>query len=243
MGSTVYDVRGLVDLDPTGVCRTRLTRALRASRTPLLPTDHDDSGLRAVLTRPRAYDAFQRLIGADTFRRWYVDTLLEPQTGWSILDIGCGPGTMVRFLPEGVAYHGFDMNARYIAFARQDLGDRGTFEVARVGDTPLRAGGFDVVMANAMLHHLDDAEASHLVDAAWAQLRPGGFLLTYDNAWVPEQSRLARWLIGHDRGRHVRTPAQYLELVQRRFADVRTTLRHDGYRIPYTLYTMKAVRP
>jgi SAM-dependent methyltransferase len=204
--------------------------------------DHDDSGLRGLLTLPHLYDAFQTLIGGDRYRRWYVQTVVRPRAGLSVLDIGCGPGTMLRFLPAGVHYVGFDMNPRYVAHAQKRFGDRGTFLAARVDDRPVRDGGFDVVMANAILHHLDDSEATALVETAWAQLKLGGCFCSYDNAWVPEQSRAARWIIGRDRGRHVRTPAEYERLVQARFGAVETTLRHDGYRIPYTLFTMRAVR-
>lgn len=206
------------------------------------PSDQHDRGLRALLTLPQVYDGFQTLIGGDRYRRWYIDTQMQPQPGWSVLDIGCGPATMLRFLPRGVRYVGFDMNSRYIEHARKRFGGRGQFHAMRVGDARVQEGGCDVVMANAILHHLDDGEAAHLIDIAYKQLKPGGFLLTYDNAWVPEQSRAARYLIGRDRGQHVRTPAQYLALVQARFSDVTTTLRHDGYRIPYTLFTMRAVR-
>lgn len=203
---------------------------------------HDDSGLRRLLTLPQAYDAFQALIGGDAYRRWYIDTLLQPRADMTILDIGCGPGTMLPFLPVGVRYVGFDMNPRYIAHAQATFGHRAQFFARHVDATPVATAGCDAVMANAILHHLDDAQAEQLVDTAWQQCKPGGFLLTYDNASVPEQSRLARWIIGRDRGRHVRTPEQYLTLARRRFARIETTLRHDGYRIPYTLFTMKCWR-
>lgn len=203
---------------------------------------HRDDGLRGVLTLPVAYETFQRLIGGDRYRRWLVSNLMRPQPGWSILDIGCGPGTMLRFLPPGVRYHGFDLNPRYIEYAQKRYGGRGHFVCQRVGEAVVEAGGCDVVMANAILHHLDDAEARQLVAIAHDQLKPGGFLLTYDNAWVPSQSRAARALIARDRGQHVRTPEGYLALVGERFSNVETTLRHDGYRIPYTLFTMKAHR-
>ncbi len=202
-----------------------------------------DSGLRKVLTLPQVYDAFQTLIGGDRYRRWYIRELLAPRPGMAILDIGCGPGTMLRFLPRDVQYVGFDMNPKYIEHARRHFGDRGTFHAQKVDEARVTEGGVDVVMANAILHHLDDAEAAHLIDIAWHQLKPGGFLLTYDNAWTPDQSRAAKALIARDRGQHVRTPEQYLALVQQRFPHVETTLRHDGYRIPYTLFTMKALRP
>ncbi|MBM4341903.1 MAG: class I SAM-dependent methyltransferase [Deltaproteobacteria bacterium] len=203
---------------------------------------HDDSGLRALLTRPRLYDAFQTLIGGDRWRRWYVAHLLRPHPGQSILDIGCGPGTMLRFLPAGVHYYGFDVNPRYIDYARRRFAGRGQFAAQRVEAVPVAAGGFDVVMANAILHHLDDAEAAHLIEVAWAQCKPGGFLLTYDNAWVSDQSPAARWLIGRDRGRYIRSPEAYLALARRKFDRIDTTVHHDGYWIPYTLFTMKAWR-
>lgn len=202
-----------------------------------------DIGLRKLLTFPRIYDAFQTLIGSDDYRRWYIRDLLRPRPGMTILDIGCGPGSMLRFLPHDVQYLGFDMNPKYIDYARRRFGNRGTFQTQKVGDAQVTTNGCDVVMANAILHHLDDAEAAHLIDIAWHQLKPGGILLTYDNAWTPDQSRAAKALIARDRGQHVRSPEQYLALARVRFADVETTLRHDGYRIPYTLFTMKAVRP
>lgn len=202
-----------------------------------------DSGLRKILTLPQIYEAFQMLIGGDGYRRWYVGELLQPRPGLSILDIGCGPGTMLRFLPMGVRYVGFDMNPKYIEHARRRFGDRGTFHAQKVDEARVTEGGVDVVMANAILHHLDDAEASHLIEIAWHQLKPGGFLLTYDNVWAPDQSRAAKALISRDRGQHVRTAEQYLAIVQKRFPVVETTVRHNGYRIPYTLFTMKAVRP
>lgn len=204
--------------------------------------DHDDSGLRGLLTLPRVYDAFQSLVGSDGYRRWYVSELLKPTPGMRILDIGCGPGTMLRFLPKDVHYVGFDMNPKYIDYARKQFADRGSFVAQRVGEAQIEAEGFDAVMANAILHHINDEEAAHLVNVAWSQLKPGGFLLTYDNAWVKGQSAIARWLISKDRGRHVRTPDEYLAIVRRRFDRMETTVRHDCYRIPYTNFTIKAFK-
>ncbi len=204
--------------------------------------DHDDSGLRGLLTLPQVYDAFQSLVGSDGYRRWYVKELLKPTPDMRILDIGCGPGTMLRFLPENVHYVGFDMNPKYIEYAKRRFGDRGAFHAHRVGEAAIAAEGFDVVMANAIFHHINDEEAAHLVHVAFSQLKPEGFLLTYDNAWVKGQSPIARWLISKDRGRHVRTPDEYLAIVKTRFNRVETTIRHDGYRIPYTNFTMKAFK-
>jgi SAM-dependent methyltransferase len=42
-----------------------------------------------------------------------------------VLDIGCGPGYMVEYL-RGATYFGFDINSRYIAYAKK-YGGRGSF--------------------------------------------------------------------------------------------------------------------
>ena len=38
--------------------------------------------------------------------------------GAAILDVGCGTAQILRYLPEGIEYLGFDQNARYLECAR-----------------------------------------------------------------------------------------------------------------------------
>jgi len=51
--------------------------------------------------------------------------MLRP--GELVLDIGCGPGALLRYLPAGASYIGFDRNHAYIVQARREHGGRGTF--------------------------------------------------------------------------------------------------------------------
>ena len=73
---------------------------------------------------------------------------------------------------------------------------------ARADEPDLGGRRFDVVLAMGLLHHLDDAECAALIGFAHASLDPGGRLVTIDPAYAPEQARVARWLIGRDRGEH-----------------------------------------
>ena len=61
-----------------------------------------------------------------------------------------------------------------------------------------------------------------------------GRLVTYDGCYVPDQSRIARWLLRNDRGQYVRTRDAYEKLAGSAFARVEPHLRHDMLRIPYT---------
>ena len=90
-----------------------------------------------------------------------------------------------------------------------------------------------------MLHHLDDETAAKLFTLARLALQPNGRLITFDGCYSPGQSRVAHWLLGRDRGKFVRTRAQYERLASACFSKVECHLRHDLLRIPYTHLIMR----
>ena len=135
------------------------------------------------------------------------------------------------------------MNPDYIEAARRRWGDRGRFRCQKVGAATLAAGEtYDVVLANGIVHHLDDSEAGQLFDVARRALRPGGWLVTYDNVHVEGQHWFARWLIARDRGKAVRTREGYEALVRQNFPQVESTILHDTLRVPYTILVMRCIK-
>jgi SAM-dependent methyltransferase len=199
-----------------------------------------NTGLRALLTSPAIYEAVQRLMGAEQGRRAFVATYMAPKAGDRILDVGCGPAELLRYLPD-VTYVGFDPNPAYIDRAKQRFGDRATFFARRY--EPADAAtlpAFDIALLRAVLHHLDDEEARELLGLLHKSLKPGGRLVTLDNVFVPDQNPIARLLISMDRGRNVRSPAGYRALAEGLF-DVVGTVVHKTFP-PYTYYIMTASR-
>jgi 2-polyprenyl-3-methyl-5-hydroxy-6-metoxy-1,4-benzoquinol methylase len=201
------------------------------------------TGFYSVLSLPTAYTLFERAIGALKGRATVLRESVRPRPGQRILDIGCGPGDVLGFLPPGVRYVGFDESKAYIHAARTRFGHRGEFYCERVEEKNLENhASFDIVLAFGILHHLDDTEALHLFRLAHHALKPGGSLFTLDGCYTPNQSPLARWLLSMDRGKNVRTEEGYRELAATTFADVRLVLRHDLFRIPYTLLVLECRR-
>jgi SAM-dependent methyltransferase len=200
---------------------------------------HHDRGLHRVLDLAWVYDALQESLLRPGSRAHYVREHVRPFAGCRILDIGCGKAGILAHLPESLGYVGFDMNPGYIAAARRRWGSRAEFHCSKVDEVSLQeTGRYDIVLANGIVHHLDDAEADGLFGLAYAALAPGGRLITYDNVYTEDQHWFARWLIGRDRGQAVRTRPQYEALARPRFPRVESALLHDTLRVPYTILVM-----
>jgi SAM-dependent methyltransferase len=192
------------------------------------------TGLRRLLAWPRPYELLQVAVGSHVSHRTFVRDHVRPSAGSRLLDIGCGPGHILRALPSQVAYVGLDRSPEYIAAARRDWGERGDFVCAPVEDASLDGRRFDIVMAMGLLHHLDDSESASVFALANAVLAPGGRFVAVDPAYVIGQPRSARWLISRDRGAYVREPEAYAGLARPWFGSVQVTVRSDLLRVPYT---------
>ncbi len=204
---------------------------------------HTTSGLYALFSLPRFYSLYQSLVGGLAGRERVIREIVRPKPGDRILDIGCGPGDVVGFLPEGVEYVGFDQSETYIQAARKRFGHRATFHCERIAEKTLAEQGcFDMVLTFGVLQSLDDPEAEQLFHLASQALKPGGRLIVLDNCYVPDQSRVARWLISMERGRNVRDQEAYLRLARTAFSDVTATIYHDLFRVPYTIVILECRR-
>lgn len=197
--------------------------------------------IRSVLALPQAYQLFWTVIGGPHRSKILVDHYIRPRPGDRILEIGCGPGTIVPYLPES-EYVGFDMSPEYVAQAQKKF-PQARFVCERVSEYTLRERSyFDIVLALGIVHHLDDAEARRLFQIAHDALKPGGKLVTLDGVWSNGQSSGARALLARDRGEHIRDEEGYVRIASKVFDNIKVSIRHDLLRIPYTHIIMECVR-
>lgn len=193
---------------------------------------------RVLLGSAPVYSLFRKLVGRDASRLAYVREHLRLEPGQRVLDLGCGPGDILQFLPA-VEYVGYDINPAYIERARKRFGQRGAFHCRAVTDDLSVTPPFDVVIAHGVLHHLDDDAARTLFRVARRALKPGGRLVTFDGCFAEGQPALARLFLSLDRGRHVRSRDAYERLARSEFEEVKCFVRHDLIRIPYTHLIME----
>lgn len=93
------------------------------------------SGLRSILSNPNVYDFLQNVLGAGKLRKELVRKYVRPYGGMKILDIGCGTGEILEYLPA-VDYLGVDLSETYIRSAVDPYGERGEFHVGRADSAP-----------------------------------------------------------------------------------------------------------
>jgi SAM-dependent methyltransferase len=190
--------------------------------------------VRRILSSPTVYELFSRALGGKRARTVLVRKHVRPSQGERVLDLGCGPGTVLEHLGD-VSYVGIDVSEKYIERARRSYGDHAEFRVgdATALDEDLR--GFDLVLAFGVLHHLDDDAAHRLFAEAHSALMPRGRLVTLDNTMISDEPRrFADRIVSWDRGAYVRDPAEYKRLASSTFRVVRCTVHRDLLRIPYT---------
>jgi 2-polyprenyl-3-methyl-5-hydroxy-6-metoxy-1,4-benzoquinol methylase len=151
---------------------------------------HDDAVLRSHRWRTALNSAA------------YLLPVLRP--GMTLLDVGCGPGTLTADLAARVAPGatvGIDLEPAVVAEASRVAAERGvstlTFSTADLHSVVAPTGGYDVVHAHQVLQHLADPVAA--LQAMGALVADTGVVAARDAdysamTWWPSEPSLDRWL-------------------------------------------------
>ena len=158
-----------------------------------------------VITSAWRYDLLLWLGNLMTRGKWQAlrqttADLAQLQGGETVLDVGCGTGTLALIAKQRVGatgrVSGIDPSVQMIARARRKAAGRGLaldFQVGVIEQLAFPDQSFDVVLSSFMMHQLpDDLKRQGLAEIARV-LKPGGRLLIVDTRRPEEQhSRPAR---------------------------------------------------
>ena len=138
------------------------------------------------------------------FRKKVLD-LAQLRSGESVLDVGCGTGTLAiaakeRVGPTGAVY-GIDASPEMISRATKKAIKAGTeivFKTGIVEALPFPDKSFDAVLSTLMLHHLPREAREQCAREIRRVLKPGGRILAIDFA----TSGKKKGLLTHFHRRH-----------------------------------------
>jgi SAM-dependent methyltransferase len=130
-----------------------------------------------------------------------------------IVDVGCGTGDALHYLPRFKAYYGFDVDPVAIEFARGKAAGRPnvSYEARPLGPEDLAAIQPSLVILAGLLHHMDDAQATKLL-AMFAGTSSIRRIVTQDPVYLPGE-HVSNLVARLDRGKFVRREDGYRELV------------------------------
>lgn len=134
----------------------------------------------------RAFGPYERQV-SELYRRVFIDleNLADCIHNWSdakaICEIGCGEGALAericRDFPDA-SYLGIDIIPH---LGRMFEGDRAEFRQIDAQDlAEERAGQFDLVIINDVMHHVPGPLRADILEAAKKLLMPGGILIFKD---------------------------------------------------------------
>lgn len=120
----------------------------------------------------------------EQFVREFSNCLKE---GSTILDLGCGPGNIAKFLvnqDKGYKILGVDLSSEMLKLARQNV-PAGEFVIGDIRHLQLELK-FDATIASFCIIHLDDDEVMELFKRTYNLLNEQGFLyLSFMNGGIP----------------------------------------------------------
>lgn len=156
-----------------------------------------------IIHWPARYDLLIWLItlGRETAFREKMVKLAQLRAGESVLDIGCGTGSLAIAAKRQVGQRGtvigIDASPEMLARARKKA-KKASVEIEFRNEAAealsFHDAQFDAVLSTVMLHHLPDDARKQCAREIRRVLKPGGRLLAVDFGGAPEGRRS---LIGH----------------------------------------------
>jgi cyclopropane fatty-acyl-phospholipid synthase-like methyltransferase len=157
-----------------------------------------------------------------------------------VLDIGCGPASILNSLDIEIDYTGIDSNSNYILSAQKRFGKMAKFILLDVDDLENTfSEKFDKILILGTIHHLSSVQVQKLLKIAHGLLAENGELITHDPVRSQKQNVISKLLMDLDRGKFIRYEQEHLDFFKPHF-EFTSTINGDVMWFPYEIIYVKA---
>jgi ubiquinone/menaquinone biosynthesis C-methylase UbiE len=175
--------------------------------SPQEPADEDQLMKSQMEKMVPSYDSYMRrmTLGREHVLREETVRLARVEPGDSVLEVGCGTGTLTLAAkrqagPSGQVF-GIDVIPGMIAASQQKAAraqEEVTFQLGSIDDIPFPANRFDVVICSFMIFHMAEQTRRKGIAEVYRVLKPQGRWLVLDLALPtqPVQRFVAQRLFG-----------------------------------------------
>tara|TARA_B100001121_G_scaffold307190_1_gene328151 strand:+ start:844 stop:1476 length:633 start_codon:yes stop_codon:yes gene_type:complete len=198
--------------------------------------EEKNSFLYKLLRLPFVYKSYQALITKSNTYEVIYKNIFQSNEGSVVLDCGCGPAQYRKYI-ECKKYYGIDFNEKHIKKAiKANPGDsfiNGNVVNYDFSELP----EFTDVLIFGLLHHLNDKNASRLIEKLSSQIKEGGKLVAIDPLYVEENkstyNKISNFIASKDQGNFVRNEFEYIELVNTKNTKIKQKKFKNLLRIPF----------
>jgi len=159
--------------------------------------------MKVLESSPQRYDRGMRLLTLGRLEQAQRDIATRIRSGWRVLDIGCGTGTLaVMMALRGAQVTGVDISPIMLSVAHEKvraagLQDRVALRELGVTelDTAFPDGSFDAITSSLAFSELANDEVTYALRQCHRLLRPLGWLIICDEVRPDSPvERFATWL-------------------------------------------------
>ncbi len=141
-----------------------------------------------------SYEALARPFARRIWQRMAAEVIERAPRGGTVIDLGCGPGTVLRLIHDkrpDLTLIGADIDPAIIRIAEKQAGGKNIqFYVASIDEVPFEPQSAEIVISSLVFHHLDEPVKRRAFEQIRRILRPDGIFLLCDFS-VPKRP----WLI------------------------------------------------
>lgn len=166
--------------------------------------------MKRILKIPQFYKFYINLIGGKKFFKNYVEKYVSPKENQTILELGCGSGNILYYLPKTIDYTGLDLNSKCIKYCKKKFPSF-EFLIKDVSDFNLNKT-FDIIFSEGIMACLSDEQIEKMLKNICKHSKKDTKIILSDMNFCKENTKLQNFFLKQERGKYLRSTKDFIKI-------------------------------